>query len=116
MANGTSNGSLEFKSRFGTIAAQGATVFVVVSLAILTGIALWEHGLRQEEHKEIQQTIRSEMELIRRQAQENIDALVCTSKLNLFFQTVQKGQSIGWKDIPSEYWPCMPRNLVDERK
>ncbi len=116
MPNGTNNGTLEVRTKLGTIAATGATVFIVVSLSLLTGIAIWEHAMRQKEHEIIETHIRSEMELIRKQQQENIAALVCSSKLNLFFQTIPKGKELNWSDIPSEYWGCMPRNLIDERK
>ncbi len=96
--------------------SAAATVFVVVALAVLTAVAAWEHRNRREEHEHIEETIHQDMKLIREQAQANIDALVCTSKLNLFFQTLPKGSTITWQDIPNEYWPCMPKNLIEERK
>lgn len=96
--------------------SAAGTVFIVVAISGLIGIAVYEHGQRQAEHERIEQVIHTDMELIRRQAQENIAALVCTSKLNLFFQTLPKGRQISWADIPAEYWPCLPRNLVEEQK
>jgi hypothetical protein len=100
----------------GKIWSAAATVFVVIATSVFTMIAVWEHANRRQEHEIIIVRIRTEMELIRQQANENINALVCTSKLNLFFQTQPKGTQVTWQDIPSEYWPCMPKNLIDERK
>jgi hypothetical protein len=45
-----------------------------------------------------------------------MDAVICTSKLNLFFQTLPKGQVMSWQDIPDEYWPCMPKNFIEQKK
>jgi sensor domain CHASE-containing protein len=96
--------------------SAAATVFIVVMIGIFIVVAVWEHRARREEHEHIEQVIHADMELIRQQAQANIEALVCTSKLNLFFQTLPKGKEISWQDIPNEYWPCMPKNLVGESK
>jgi sensor domain CHASE-containing protein len=96
--------------------SAAATVFVVVALAAITVMGVWEHRNRQEEHQHIEDVVHADMEAIRAQQQANVNAIVCTSRLNLFFQTLPKGRDISWSDIPSEYWPCMPRNLVGERK
>jgi hypothetical protein len=42
-----------------------------------------------------------------------MEALICTNRLNLFFQTMPKGKEIAWQDVPQEYWPCMPKTLLD---
>jgi hypothetical protein len=92
--------------------SAAGTVFIVVAISALTVMGIWEHDNRQEEHAALQALIRSESESVRAK----MDAIICTSKLNLFSQTLPKGQAIGWQDIPQEYWPCMPKNFIDERK
>jgi hypothetical protein len=104
-----SNGNLELKTGFGTIAASGATVFVVVALALMCGIALWEHYQRRIEHEDIAELIRTENKLTRTQ----MESLICTNRLNLFFQTLPKGKELTWQDVPQEYWVCIPRNLIE---
>jgi hypothetical protein len=103
------NGNIELKTGFGTIAATGTTVFVVVALALMCGIALWEHYQRRIEHENMTQLVREENALTR----VKMDSLICTNRLNLFFQTMPKGKEIAWQDVPQEYWPCMPKNLLD---
>ena len=103
------NGNLELKTGFGTIAASGTTVFVVVALALFCGIALWEHYLRRVEHDNMSELVRVENEATR----VKMESLVCTNRLNLFFQTLPKGKEITWQDVPQEYWSCIPKNLID---
>jgi len=92
--------------------SAAGTVFIVVVISALTAIAIWEHDNRQEEHQILETLIRTENESVRAK----MDQVICTSKLNLFSQTLPKGQAIGWQDIPQEFWPCMPKNFIDERK
>lgn len=92
--------------------SAAGTVFVVIALSALSGTAVWEHQNRKEEHEMLESLVRTENESIR----QKMDSMICTSKLNLFFQTLPKGQVISWQDIPNEYWPCMPKNFVEERK
>ena len=92
--------------------SSAASVFVVVALATLTAVAAWEHKKRDEEHAQISALVKAEIASVRLK----MDAVICTGKLNLFFQTLPKGQTITWHDIPSDYWPCMPGNLIEERK
>lgn len=91
--------------------SAAATVIVVVALSALTAVAAWEHDLRREEHRELEKLIREEMGFIREQQATN----ACTARLNLYFQALPKGREITWKDIPSEYWTCMPKNLIEQR-
>ena len=92
--------------------SAAGTVFIVVVLAALTVMGIWEHDSRKEEHRIIEGLVRAENESVR----QRMDAVICTSKLNLFFQTLPKGQPMSWQDIPSEFWPCMPKNFIEERK
>lgn len=87
-------------------------MFIVVVISALTVMGIWEHANRKEEHRALESLIRVENESVRIK----MDAVICTSKLNLFSQTLPKGQAIGWQDIPQEYWSCMPKNFIDERK
>jgi hypothetical protein len=103
------NGNLELKTGFGTIAATGTTVFVVVALALFTGVALWKNYEQHIEHLNLTQLVRDENALTR----VKMEALICTNRLNLFFQTMPKGKEIAWQDVPQEYWPCMPKTLLD---
>ena len=95
-----------------SIWSAAATVFIVVLLGLFVGIAIYEHENRKEEHHVIEALVRAENESVR----QRMDAVICTTKLNLFFQTLPKGQPIVWRDIPAEYWGCMPKTLIDERK
>jgi hypothetical protein len=92
--------------------SAAGTVFIVVVLAALTVMGIWEHDNRKEEHRIIDTLVRQENASVRAK----MDQVICTSKLNLFFQTLPKGQVINWQDIPDEYWACMPKNFVEERK
>jgi len=92
--------------------SAAGTVFIVVALSALTVMGIWEHENRNEEYRALDTLIRAENESVRIK----MDAIICTSKLNLFSQTLPKGQIITWQDIPQEYWPCMPKNFIDERK
>jgi len=92
--------------------SAAGTVFIVVVLAALTVMGIWEHDSRKEEHRILEALVRNENESVRKR----MDSVICTSKLNLFFQTLPKGQVINWQDIPDEYWSCMPKNFVEERK
>jgi hypothetical protein len=103
------NGNIELKTGFGTIAATGTTVFVVVALALMCGIALWEHYQRRIEHESMSELVREENASTR----VKMDSLICTNRLNLFFQTLPKGREISWQDVPQEYWSCLPKNLLD---
>jgi sensor domain CHASE-containing protein len=95
--------------------SAAATVFVIVMIGVFVVVAVWEHRARREEHMHIEEVIHADMEAIRAQQEANVNAIVCTSRLNLFFQTLPKGRDITWNDIPAEYWPCMPKNLVEGR-
>jgi heme/copper-type cytochrome/quinol oxidase subunit 2 len=90
----TNEDQLEVKTGFGSIITHGTTVFIVVALAALTFVALWEHRQRSEEHDEI----------------------ACLVKLNLFMHTLPKDTPVTWRQIPQDYWPCLPRNIVDSEK
>jgi hypothetical protein len=90
--------------------SSAATVFVVVALAGLTVMGVWEHNQRSEEHNNITITVRNESASLKTKMEE----VICTSRLNLLAQTLPKGQAIMWQDIPRELWPCMPRNFIDE--
>jgi hypothetical protein len=92
--------------------SAAGTVFIVVAIAALTVMGIWEHENRQDEHRIVESLIRAENESVR----QKMDVVICTGKLNLFFQTLPKGQPIKWQDIPNELWACMPKNLIDERK
>jgi hypothetical protein len=103
------NGKIELKTGFGSIAAAGTTVFVVVALSLLTGIALYEHWQRRVEHGELDELVRAENAATR----VKMDAIICTNRLNLYFQTIPKGDEISFQKIPNEFWECMPKNLLD---
>lgn len=75
-------------------------------------MAVWQHNHREEEHQELEALVRKENASVR----EKMDAVICTSKLNLFFHTLPKGQVINLQDIPHEFWPCMPKNFIEEPK
>ncbi len=92
--------------------SAAATVFVVVAISAFMVIAIWEHHNRQVEHQVIEGIIRTENESVR----QRMDAVICTTKLNLFLQTLPKGQPIVWQDIPAELWPCTPKTFIEERK
>jgi len=92
--------------------SAAGTVFIVVVLSALTVMGIWEHNKREEEHRILESLIRAENESVR----VKMDTLICTSKLNLFAQTLQKGQAVTWQDIPQEYWPCMPKRFIEEGK
>lgn len=80
-------------------------VVITIAMSALAAVTIWENGNRKDEHERLEQVIHGE-----------IQQLVCVSKLNLFFQTQTKSTPLSWQDIPSEYWPCMPKNLIDERR
>lgn len=84
--------------------SAAGTVFIVVSMAILTTISVYEHRQRSFEHQELQHVIQLEMQ-----------QLVCTSKLNVFIQMQPKETQLRLEEIPSEYWLCMPRSLLPEK-
>jgi len=92
--------------------SAAGTVFIVVVLAALTTMGVWEHDSRKEEHRILESLIRAENESVRAK----MDTLICTTKLNLFAQTLPKGQSISWQDIPREFWPCMPKSFIEDQK
>jgi hypothetical protein len=92
--------------------SAAGTVFIVVVMSALTVMGIWEHDNRKEEHRVLEALVRAENEAVR----VRMDAVICTTKLNLFFQTLPKGQVIRWQDIPSEYWSCMPKNFIEEQK
>jgi hypothetical protein len=92
--------------------SAAGTVFIVVVMSALTVMGIWEHDNRKEEHEAIQSLIRAENESVRIK----MDMIICTGKLNLFAQTLPKGQAINWRDIPQELWACMPKNFIDEPK
>jgi hypothetical protein len=92
--------------------SAAGTVFIVVVMSALTVMGIWEHDNRKEEHEAIQALIRAENESVRIK----MDTIICTGKLNLFAQTLPKGQAISWRDIPQELWICMPKNFIEERK
>lgn len=92
--------------------SAAGTVFIVIGLSALTVMGVWEHDARKDEHHRVESLIRAENESVR----QKMDQVICTGKLNLYFQTLPKGQQISWQDIPSELWACMPRNIIDERK
>lgn len=92
--------------------SAAATVFVVVAVSAFMIIAIWEHRERAEEHQRMFALIRAENESVR----QKMDNVICTTKLNLFFQTLPKGEPIVWQNIPAEYWACLPKTLIDERK
>jgi len=75
-------------------------------------MGVWEHDTRKEEHRILEVLIRDENESLK----EKMDLVICTGKLNLFALTLPKGQPIGWQDIPQEFWPCMPKNLIGQQK
>jgi hypothetical protein len=73
--------------------SAAGTVFIVVVMSALTVMGIWEHDNRKEEHQALESLIRAENEPVR----VKMDMLICTSKLNLFSQTLPKGQPIGWR-------------------
>ena len=85
-------------------------VFVVSFSGVIVQTG-WEHEKREQEHAQIEALINQNMKWILEQQQIGI----CTSKLSLFIQTMPKGITITWQDIPADYWPCMPKNLTDKR-
>lgn len=95
-----------------SIWSAAATVFIVVVCSLFILIAVWEHQNRKEEHEVLKNLVHQENDLVR----QRMDAVICTSKLNLFFQTLPKGQVMSWQDIPDEYWPCMPKNFIEQKK
>ena len=95
--------------------AAAMVVFVLSFSGVIVQTG-WEHDRRSTEHKQIIDTIHTEMELTRKTNEQNLDVLICTAKLNLFFRALPQGQHVTWQDVPSEYWSCMPKNLIDERK
>jgi len=102
-------GNLELKTPFGSVSSSGTTVFIVVALALMCGIALWEHYLRGQEHKEMDELIRAE----NAQTRVKMESLIFTNRLYLFLQKMPKGKEISWQDVPQEYWACMPQTLLD---
>jgi hypothetical protein len=85
--------SINIKTPFGEISAGGGIVFIVIALSALTGISIWEHYKRSQEHEEI----------------------LCGLRLNSFLSTVEKGE-ITWENVPAEYWGCLPSSLVYRKK
>jgi hypothetical protein len=92
--------------------SAAGTVFIVVVMSALVVMGVWQHEQREEEHRVLEGLVRAENESVRLK----MDAVICTTKLNLFFQTLPKGQVIRWQDIPQEYWACMPKNFIEEQK
>ena len=89
-------------------------VFVVSFSGVIVQTG-WEHERRSEEHARMENIIHAEMTETRREFKQSIDVLICTAKLNLFFRSLPPGHVITWQDVPSEYWSCMPPNLIDKK-
>jgi hypothetical protein len=84
---------LSVKTGFGEISASGPVVMILVALAMLTGVALWEHYKRRTE----------------------FERLECAINLNLFLQTKPRGE-FHWNEIPTEYWKCLPSSFAQKIK
>jgi hypothetical protein len=84
---------IRIKTAFGELSAGGGIVFIVIALAALTGVGLFEHWKRGKEHDEI----------------------LCGIRLNAFLQTVPRG-TLTWEQVPQEYWSCLPSNLIFRAK
>jgi hypothetical protein len=85
---------IKIKTAFGEISAGGGIVFIVIALAGLTAMAAYEHYKRFHEHVHI----------------------LCGIRLNAYLQTLPKGEEITWKEIPAEYWDCLPPTVINRQK
>ncbi len=87
----TNEDQLEVKTGFGSIITHGTTVFVVLALAALTGMLLWEHRQRSEEH----------------------DLIDCRLKLTLYLMQTSLEKPINWRQMPPDLYGCMPKFIYE---
>jgi F0F1-type ATP synthase membrane subunit a len=65
------------------------TIFLFISLLALAGLTFMEHKKRQEEHAQLN----------------------CSIRLSIFIYTMPRGAALDWERMPVDLYPCIPRFL-----
>ena len=98
MAEAPAPESLSVNTKFGTIAATGWNVVMLIALVGLTASFVW--GYRE---------IINEMET-------KFDWADCQLGLNLYAQRQPKGEAFNWYDLPPSLQRCAPGYLFEKRE
>jgi hypothetical protein len=93
MAEESNGQSIKIKTAFGEVSAAGGIVIIVIALAIIAAMSVWEHYKRSKE----------------------ADEILCGIRLNSFLYTLPKGE-VTFDRVPAEYWSCLPPTIVNRQK
>jgi hypothetical protein len=65
--------------------------FLFIIILGLMGLTIWAHGERSREHEE----------------------LSCMIKLNLYVNSIPRGEPLDWSKMPVDLYACVPRFLYE---
>lgn len=89
--------SVDLTTKWGALKFTGKdSVVVLLFILILTlgGLIFWSRQQQNMEHGQV----------------------LCAIKLNLFLNTIPKGQPIEWERMPVDLFPCIPKFLYSSRR
>ena len=66
-------------------------ILLFLLMLALSALVVWENFRRENEHMQ----------------------MMCSIKLNLFMNTIPKGTSVDWSNMPVDLYPCIPKFLYE---